>query len=78
MSPGEPSPQPARRPPALWQTLRAVAWSFFGVRRRVDYESDVGRLNPVHLLVAGVLGALVFIGTLVLVVRWVVSSGVAA
>ncbi|HET9643315.1 MAG TPA: DUF2970 domain-containing protein [Burkholderiaceae bacterium] len=57
------------------QTLRAVAWSFFGVRRSSDYEKDVHQLNPVHVIVAGVLAAVVLIIVLLLIVRWVVSSG---
>ncbi len=63
---------------SLLQTMRAVAWSFLGIRRSADYERDVQRLNPVHVIVAGLLGAALFIGALVLLVRWVVSSGVAA
>ncbi len=59
------------------QTLRAVFWSFFGVRRAVDLERDVQKLNPVHVVIAGVAGALLFIAALVLLVRWVVGSGVA-
>ena len=62
---------------SLGQTVRAVAWSFFGVRRRADYEQDVQRLNPVHVVVAGLVGALVFIVALVMIVRWVIASGVA-
>ncbi len=60
------------------QTLGAVAWSFFGVRRSADYARDVGKLNPVHVVIAGVAGAAVFICVLVLLVRWVVASGVAS
>ena len=67
----------AARPGSFLQTLRAVAWSFFGVRRSADQAQDVQKLNPVHVLVAGVLGAAVFILALVLLVRWVVGSGVA-
>lgn len=59
------------------QTLRAVAWSFFGVRRSADYAQDVQKLNPVHVIVAGVIGAALFIAALVLLVRWIVGSGVA-
>jgi Protein of unknown function (DUF2970) len=66
-----------QRPATPLQTLRAVAWSFFGVRRGADYERDVQRLNPVHVVIAGVLGAAVFVGVLVLLVQWVVGSGVA-
>ncbi len=60
------------------QTARAVFWSFFGVRKRADYESDVQQLNPRHVLVAGIAGAALFVIALVLLVKWVVSSGIAA
>ena len=67
----------AARPGSFLQTVQPVAWSFFGVRRSTDQAQDVQKLNPVHVLVAGVLGAIVFIAALVLLVRWVVGSGVA-
>lgn len=57
--------------------MRAVAWSFFGIRRRADLERDAKRLRPVHLVVGGLIGALVFVLVLVLLVRWIISSGVA-
>lgn len=59
------------------QTMKAVAWSFFGVRRSSDHEKDVNQLNPVHVIIAGIIAAVVFIGVLVAVVRWVVSSSAA-
>lgn len=58
-------------------TMRAVAWSFFGVRRGKDYENDVSQLNPVHVIIAGLIGAALFVAALVLLVGWVVNSGVA-
>ena len=70
--------RPTARQGSLGQTFKAVAWSFFGVRRSKDYANDVEKLNPVHVVIAGIVGALVFIGGLVLLVRWVVGSGVAA
>ncbi len=62
---------------SLGQTLRAVAWSFFGVRRRADLERDASQLRPLHLVVGGLGGAAVFVLVLVLLVRWILSSGVA-
>ena len=59
------------------QTFRAVAWSFFGVRRSADYEQDVQKLNPVHVIIAGVVSAALFVTAVIFLVRWVVSSGVA-
>lgn len=66
-----------QRKASFMQTMRAVAWSFFGVRKSKDYESDVKQLNPVHLVIAGVLGAVIFIGVLLGIVNWVLASGVA-
>ncbi|HEY9107257.1 MAG TPA: DUF2970 domain-containing protein [Roseateles sp.] len=63
---------------SLRQTISAVAWSFFGVRRGKDHENDMAKLNPVHVIIAGLLGAALFVLMLVLLVRWVIGSGVAA
>ena len=35
------------------------------------------KLNPVHVIVAGVVSAALFVLALVLLVRWVIGSGVA-
>jgi hypothetical protein len=59
------------------QTMKAVAWSFFGVRKGSDYEKDVSQLNPVHVVIAGVIGAALFIILLLLLVNWVLASGAA-
>jgi Protein of unknown function (DUF2970) len=66
-----------RRKGSFLQTMRAVAWSFFGVRKSADHEKDVDQLNPVHVVIAGVIGAVLFIGVLLLLVNWVIGSGVA-
>ena len=53
--------------------MRAVLWSFFGVRKRSGYEQDATQLNPVHVIVAGIIAAALFVLVLLLVVRTVVS-----
>jgi hypothetical protein len=68
----------AQRPGSALRTLRAVAWSFFGVRRSAGHQDDVQRLNPVHVVIAGLVSAALFVMGIALLVRWVVSSGVAA
>ena len=69
---------PAARKGSFLQTMRAVAWSFFGVRRSADYAQDVAKLNPVHVIIAGIVGAAIFVTALAFLVKWVVGSGVAA
>lgn len=69
--------QVVQRKGSFWGTLRAVGWSFFGVRQGAGYEQDVSQLNPLHVIVAGVLAAALFVLGLVLLVNWVVGSGAA-
>ncbi len=61
-----------KRQASFLTTLRAVAASFFGVRGRKAHESDVARLNPIHVVLVGIMLAVVFVLTLVMIVRWVV------
>ena len=63
---------------ATWrQALKAVAWSFLGIRKRADHAQDVAQLRPVHVVLVGITLGLLFVLLLVWVVGWVVSSGVA-
>ena len=41
--------------------FKAVFWSFFGVRRRADYEKDTQSLKPQHVIAAGLVSAAVFV-----------------
>ncbi len=50
-------------------TLLAIAWSFIGLRRKSDFDRDVGGLNPFYVLVAGLLGTALFIGLLLFIVN---------
>jgi hypothetical protein len=69
---------PGRRKASLLRTLLAVVWSFLGIRKSKDLERDVSELNPLHLVVAGVVVAALFVGALIALVNWVIKSGVAA
>lgn len=66
--------QAAQRKASFGATMKAVFWSCFGVRKRKDYESDAARLNPVHVIIAGILGAVIFVAVLVSIVKLVVRS----
>jgi hypothetical protein len=67
-------PGPARqRKASFGATMKAVFWSFFGIRKRSDYEKDSASLNPIHVIIAGLIGAAIFIGVLIMLVRIAVS-----
>ena len=63
----------SQRKLSFLQTLKA-GLGLFGVRKGVGYQEDSARLNPVHVIVAGLLAGAVFVGVLILIVRWAVSS----
>ena len=69
---------PGRRKASLLRTLLAVVWSFLGIRKSKDLERDLSELNPLHLVVAGVVVAALFVAALIALVNWVIKSGVAA
>lgn len=46
----------------------AVFWSFFGVRRRRDYDADAQSLTPKQVVIAGLIGAMVFVAAMLLLV----------
>ena len=55
-------------------TMKAVFWSFFGVRKRKDYEHDAANLNPIHVIIGALIGVAIFIGILLFVVRMAVAK----
>jgi len=67
-------PSPTARKANFGQTFRAVAWSFLGIRRSADHEQDVKKLNPIHVVIAAVLGAAVFVVFLVVLVHLVIGA----
>ena len=64
----------SRRKLNFFQTLKAIAWAMFGVRKGSGYQEDVSKLNPVHLVIAGLLCGVLFVAGLVMVVRLAISS----
>lgn len=66
--------RPIRRKASFVATMKAVLWSFFGVRKKSDYEKDATQLNPVHVIIAGVIGAAIFIAILVTIVKFAVAK----
>lgn len=46
----------------------AVFWSFFGVRKRRDYDADAQNLTPAQIVIAGLIGGAVFVMTMLFLV----------
>jgi len=55
-------------------TVKAVLWSFFGVRKKSGYDEDTQKLNPVHVIIAGIIAAVLFVLGLLMIVKMVVAT----
>ena len=63
-----------RRSAGPLQIASAVFWGFFGVRKRRDLEEDVTTIKPHHIVIAGVIGAALFVLLLIIIVRAIVAN----
>jgi len=50
------------------QAALAVFWSFFGIRKQRDYVADAENLKPAQVIIAGLIGAVIFVASMLLVV----------
>lgn len=64
--------RPARRAGPL-DAAKAVFWSFLGIRKRAAHERDAVTLTPLQVIVAGLVGAAIFVLSLVMLVRLITS-----
>lgn len=55
-------------------SMRAVMWGFLGVRKREGQDADMASVSFVHIVLAGVLGAVIFMAILLMIVKAVVSN----
>jgi hypothetical protein len=60
--------------PSLLRSLKTVAWSFIGIRSRAGFEEDAAKVNPLHVLLAGVITVLVLVVSLIGLATWVVGK----
>ena len=63
-----------QRKSSLFRTVQAVLWSFIGVRKNADYQKDIEKLKPFHIMGVGIAAALLFVLGLIALVNWVVGQ----
>jgi hypothetical protein len=70
-----PNQNAEQRQAGFLQVLGAVFSSFFGVRKKAAGERDMVSIKPVHVIVAGALGAAILVGLVLTLVRLVTRAG---
>ena len=66
--------QATQRKMSFGATVKAVLWSFFGVRKKSGFEEHAQNLNPLHVIIAGVIAAILFVFALLTLVKMVVAK----
>ena len=64
--------KPSQRKGSLLRTVRAVAWSLIGLRKGSEYQQDIEELNPIHIIVVGLMAVFLLVMGLIGLVNWVV------
>lgn len=56
------------------RSVKMVAWSFLGIRKNSEYQEDLAKVNPLHVMAVGVGAALTLVVGLIVLVNWVVAK----
>lgn len=67
-------PAAAPRKGSLPRTIRAVAWSLIGLRKGSEYEKDLEKIHPVHIVIVGLLALFILVISLIVLVNWIVRT----
>jgi hypothetical protein len=59
----------AMKQASFLDVVKTVAAGFLGIRRRDAHDQQTGSINPLHVVIAGMLAAALFVGTLIVIVR---------
>jgi len=59
--------------PSLWQVAKSVLMAFLGVQKKEIYERDFNHGKPWQYIVVGLVFVTLFVLTIVMVVRLVLS-----
>lgn len=67
-------PPRGERKASAAEAAKTVFWSFLGIRRRKDHDAQTAKLTPVQIIVAGIIAGIVFVVTVLMVVRLVLAT----
>jgi hypothetical protein len=59
---------------SVLHTVKTVAWSFLGIRKRSGFEDDLAKLSPLQVIAVGLVAVLLFVVALMFFVGWVVAK----
>lgn len=70
----EKTPLSSNAQPSIWRSVKLVAWSFLGIRSNREYQHDLAKVSPMHVVLVGLVSVLVLVVGLIGLVNWVVAK----
>ena len=58
----------------MWSTFKAIFWAFLGIRSAKGYDADREKLKIHQVVIAGVVCALIFVGMLFVLVKFITAK----
>lgn len=55
------------------QVAKAVMSAFIGIRKKSDLENDAANLKPAQVIIGGLVGAMLFVVSILLLVKIIVN-----
>lgn len=59
---------------SLMRSVKAVAWSFLGIRKSSEFQEDIDKITPMHVLGVGLVAVFLFVISLIVFVNLVVAK----
>ena len=59
---------------SLMRSVKAVAWSFLGIRKSSEFQEDIDKITPLHVLGVGLIAVFLFVISLIFLVNLVVAK----
>lgn len=54
---------------SIFQVIRMVLWTMIGIRAQKGYQEDIAKIKPKQAIIAGVIGAIIFVLTVLMLVN---------
>jgi hypothetical protein len=54
---------------SIFQVIKMVLWTMIGVRAQKGYENDIAKIKPKQAIIAGIIGAVIFVLTVLTLVN---------
>jgi hypothetical protein len=64
----------AEKNASFLRSVKLVAWSFFGIRSSKGHRDDFAKVNPMHVVLVGLVGAVLLVLGLISLAKWVVAA----